>query len=133
MPIYHLDLGGSILPTRWYQSRNLKLYKVNANNDAYGYFEAPSSGSSTAGYRTSTDITSAVFGSSTISPTLSYSGTDSSNTQNKIHYITGNIANYITVGSTNIFYIMTSDSAISANYSNRGLGKITITVVGYYK
>src|SRR5690554_6700300 len=68
----------------WKQSRNLRLYH-SPGNDGYHYLLIPSDRVPPT-WRSGTNITSSVLGVSSWNPPLAYSGTNSSNTQNKIQY-----------------------------------------------
>ena len=131
MPVYLTDAFNSG-NNGWKQSRNLKLY-YSAGNE--GWHERIDPGSIwPPEWRGGTDITSAVLGVASWSPPLQYSGTDKSNTQNKIQYRSGSIINYLTPGETRVFYVETTDSASEANSKvNIGQGRLVVTVEGYAK
>lgn len=114
----------------WKQSRNLRLYH-SPGNDGYHYLLIPSDRVPPT-WRSGTNITSSVLGVSSWNPPLAYSGTDSSNTQNKIQYIGGSIESYLTPGQTTTFYVETTDSPTQENaVTNVGMGRILVTVEGY--
>jgi len=131
MPVYLTDAFNSG-NNGWKQSRNLKLY-YSAGNE--GWHERIDPGSIwPPEWRGGTDITSAVLGVASWSPPLQYSGTDKSNTQNKIQYRSGSIIDYLTPGQTRVFYVETTDSASEANSKvNIGQGRLVVTVEGYAK
>jgi hypothetical protein len=131
MPVYLNDVMNTS-NNGWKQSRNLKLYYAAGNE---GWHERIVPGSILPPeWRGGTDITSAVLGVASWSPPLQYSGTDKSNTQNKIQYRSGSIINYLTPGQTRVFYVETTDSASEANSKvNIGQGRLVVTVEGYAK
>ena len=132
MPVYYenLDYPSIGFPTKWKQSRNLKLYYSDGEEGYWLYGE--SSGLSQINWRSGTDITNAVFGSATWSPTLAYSGDNESNTENKIQLKSGDIKSYLIPGENRVFFVQTTDSATDTNFqNNQGLGKIIVVVEGY--
>jgi hypothetical protein len=132
MPVYYknLDYPSIGFPTKWKQSRNLKLYHSDGEEGYWLYGE--SSGLSQINWRSGTDITNAVFGSATWSPTLAYSGDNESNTENKIQLKSGDIKSYLIPGENRAFFVQTTDSATDTNFqNNQGLGKIIVVVEGY--
>ncbi len=117
--------------TKWKQSRNLKLYYGRDGLD--GYWDAQEATDATMTvWRGEEDITQAVFGISSWSPTLAYKGDDPADTRNKIQIRTGSIKDYLIPGESSAFYVETTDMPTEANYeNNQGLGKIIVTVEGY--
>ena len=117
-------------PTKWKQSRNLRVYYSDATDGYWAY--GPESGLSGVTWRTETDITNEVFGVSSWSPLLPYSGDNEANTQNKIEVKSGSVKGYITPGENIAFSVQTADEPTPANFEhNQGLGKIIIVVSGY--
>ena len=132
MPVYYENLNypSNGFPTKWKQSRNLKLYHSDGEEGYWLYGE--SSGLSQINWRSGTDITNAVFGSATWSPTLAYSGDNESNTENKIQLKSGDIKPYLIPGENRAFFVQTTDSATDTNFqNNQGLGKMIVLVEGY--
>lgn len=132
MPVYYENLNypSNGFPTKWKQSRNLKLYYSDGEEGYWLYGE--SSGLSQINWRSGTDITNAVFGSETWSPTLAYSGDNESNTENKIQLKSGDIKSYLIPGENRAFFVQTTDSATDTNFqNNQGLGKMIVLVEGY--
>jgi hypothetical protein len=132
MPVYYENLNypSNGFPTKWKQSRNLKLYYSDGEEGYWLYGE--SSGLSQINWRSGTDITNAVFGSATWSPTLAYSGDNESNTENKIQLKSGDIKSYLIPGENRAFFVQTTDSATDTNFqNNQGLGKMIVLVEGY--
>lgn len=131
MPTYVEDLFNSA-NNRWRQSRNLRLYH-SPGNEGWEYRVVPG-GILPPSWRSGTNITSAVLGLTSWSPSLSYTGTDPANSQNKIQYRSGSILSYLTPGETRVFYVETTDTANQTNsIQNVGLGRIVVTIEGYAK
>ncbi len=131
MPTFYEDL---IYPvnTAWKQSRNLKLYTAEGDEGFHDY-PVPSADAYVI-WRSQTDITNAILGAATWSPTLNYSGDDRTNTQNKIDSISGDISSYLTPGDETTFRVETTDVASEANYeNNQGLGRIVVIIEGFAK
>ncbi len=128
MPTFYDDPIGGV--KKWKQSRNLSLY---ISDGIEGYWDyVASSGISIIHWRSGTNITNAVWGASSWSPPLSYSGNDPSNTSNKIQIKSGDITSYLSPGSRKSFYVETTDSETESNFSNnQGLGKMIVLVEGY--
>ncbi|HZK23805.1 MAG TPA: hypothetical protein VFC74_00255 [Oscillospiraceae bacterium] len=131
MPMFYDNPAGlGSHPTKWKQSRNLRLYHSDGT-EGYHYRTA-NSGDSQVLWRSGVNITSAVLGVSAWSPTLAYSGTDPNNTSNKIQIRSGDLTNYLSSGMRRTFYVETTDAGTEANYAvNEGLGKMIVLVEGY--
>lgn len=132
MPTYYINPLYPTMghPTKWKQSRNLKVYYSDATDGYWAY--GAESGLSGVIWRTETDITNEVFGVSSWSPPLPYSGDNEANTQNKIEVKSGSVKGYITPGKNIAFSVQTADAPTPANFEhNQGLGKIIVVVSGY--
>ena len=118
--------------TKWKQSRNLKLY-YSDGLDGFWYTQE-ATGITQVAWRGGTDVTQAIFGVATWSPTLAYSGNNASNTQNKIQARSGDIKNYLEPGKSVAFYVETTDIPTYTNFkNNQGLGKMIVMVEGYVR
>lgn len=129
MPIFwEDDTLTPVTPTGWKQSKSLKLY-VGDGLEGRGFMVG---GSDVMGidWHGETDITSAVWGTSSYSPTLAYSGSDPSNTQNMTQIKAGDIINYLAPGANKVFYVETT---ATQDASNMGFAKLIAVIEGYAK
>ena len=128
MPVLHYDVLSTTYT--WKQSRNLKLYQGNGN-DGYAYFVVPG-GESAVYWYSGADVTNTAFGVASWSPALQYTGTSSSNTDNKIQSLTGDVTSLITAGTPTTLFVQTTDAITIGNAAvNQGLGKVYVIVEGY--
>lgn len=115
-----LFTGWTGIPDGYYHARNMKLYKIS--DESAGYIDYPASSEydlimDIGG----TDISSAVWGSSTWSPT-----------GQGIKYRQGDVKNYLDVG-TNIFLVKSTDSISQANERYGGGMQFELIVTGYLR
>lgn len=115
-----LFTGWGAIPDGYYHARNMKLYKIS--DESAGYIDYPASSEydlimDIGG----TDISSAVWGSSTWSPT-----------GQGIKYRQGDVKNYLDIG-TNIFLIKSTDSISQANERYGGGMQFELIVTGYLR
>lgn len=115
-----LFTGWGVIPDGYYHARNMKLYKIS--DESAGYIDYPASSEydlimDIGG----TDISSAVWGSSTWSPT-----------GQGIKYRQGDVKNYLDVG-TNIFLVKSTDSISQANERYGGGMQFELIVTGYLR
>lgn len=115
-----LFTGWGNVPDGYYHARNMKLYKIS--DESAGYINYPA----LSEYNLimdigGVDISSAVWGSSTWSPT-----------GQGIKYRQGDVKNYLDVG-TNIFLVKSTDSISQANERYGGGMQFELIVTGYLR
>lgn len=115
-----LFTGWPVIPDGYYHARNMKLYKIS--DESAGYIDYPASSEYDLIMDISgTDISSAVWGSSTWSPT-----------GQGIKYRQGDVKNYLDVG-TNIFLVKSTDSISQANERYGGGIQFELIITGYLR
>lgn len=120
MPRYFTGWDPSI-PDGFYHPRNLRLYKVNTPNDGYVDFPAYSEYGVVMGGAGKTDITNAVWGISSWSPSGS-----------TIQVREGDVKNYLQPG-TNTFMVETTDALNDNNARYGGAMQFELIVTGYLR
>lgn len=115
-----LFTGWGDVPDGYYHARNMKLYKIS--DESAGYIDYPAASEydlimDIGG----TDISSAVWGSSTWSPT-----------GQGIKYRQGDVKNYLDVG-TNIFLVKSTDSISQATERYGGGIQFELIITGYLR
>lgn len=117
--------------TKWKQSRNLRLYYSTGTEGFRDWIE--SSGTNFVHWRAGINITSTVWGATEWSPTLSYSGNNPLNTENKIDIKAGDIKSSLpSAGNSRVFFVRTTDDDYENDFEhNQGLGKLVAFIEGY--